>query len=579
MNNDRGYLGPAKLAAICAPVTVRILARVRTLAAHVLGRIAGEAFGLRPVPSEVALRENGELVQLLLESAPEAIYGIDLAGDCTFCNPACLRMTGYEQASELLGRNMHVAIHYAKPDGTPNPVEDCVIYQAFVQGIGTHGDNEVLWRKDGSSFAAEFWSRPLHRNHTVIGAIVTFVDITVRKQAEEVLRKAKEAAEAGSRAKSEFLANMSHEIRTPLNGIIGMTGLALETDLTPEQREYLETARLSSDLLLTVINDVLDFSKIEAGKSYLEASDFDLRKSLEATLRTFSQRASEKRLELRHDIDQQVPAMVSGDAARLRQVLVNLLGNAIKFTSVGEVALRVSVDQLLADTCLLHFTVSDTGLGIAADAQKLIFEPFIQADRSTTRTYGGTGLGLAISARLVKMMEGEIWVESEPGRGSRFHFTARLGAAIANLAEIGHQLPIARPALELAEPLRVLVVEDNAVNRKVAGRLLEKRGHHVVMAENGREALAALERDSYDLVFMDVQMPVLDGLEATRIIRVKEKSTALHQHIIALTAYAMIGDREKFLAAGMDAYLTKPIRVEELDEQLESWRRLRKNQG
>jgi CheY-like chemotaxis protein len=240
---------------------------------------------------------------------------------------------------------------------------------------------------------------------------------------------------------------------------------------------------------------------------------------------------------------------------------------------------RVSVDQLLDDTCLLHFTVSDTGLGIAADVQKLIFEPFTQADRSTTRTFGGTGLGLAISARLVKMMEGEIWVESEPSRGSRFHFTARLGAAVANLTEIGHQLPIARPSLELAEPLRVLVVEDNAVNRKVAERFLEKRGHHVAMAENGREALAALEKDTYDLVFMDVHMPELDGLEATRIIRVKEKGTALHQHIIALTAYAMIGDREKCLEAGMDAYLTKPIRAEELDEQLESWRRLQNNQG
>jgi PAS domain S-box-containing protein len=621
-------------ALIHAAVSLRMIARVRSLAraAQLLGRNAGEAFGLLPVRSEdelgvltrtfhrmagevreqrealearvnertamlslsneclaveisgharaeVKLREEGEMLMLLLECAPEGIYGIDLAGECTFCNPACLRMTGYEQASELLGRNMHQAIHYATPNGGPYPVEACSIYKAFVQGIGTHEDDEVFWRKDGSSFAAEFWSRPLHRDNTVIGAIVTFVDITVRKQAEEVLRKAKEAAEAGSRAKSEFLANMSHEIRTPLNGVIGMTELALETDLTSEQREYLETARLSSDVLLSVINDVLDFSKIEAGKSYLEVSEFDLRQTLEATLRTFSQRASEKRLELCLDIDPQLPVVVLGDAARLRQVLVNLLGNAIKFTSAGEVALRVSVDQLAAKTCLLHFTVSDTGLGIAADAQKLIFEPFTQADSSTTRTFGGTGLGLAISARLVKMMEGEIWVESQPGRGSQFHFTARLGAAVAKATEIVETAPLARPSLKLAESLRVLVVEDNAVNRKVATRLLEKRGHQVVVAENGREALAALEKDTYDVVFMDVQMPGLDGLEATRIIRGKEKSTALHQHIVALTAHAMIGDREKCLEAGMDAYLTKPIRAQELDEQLESWRLVRSNQG
>ena len=241
---------------------------------------------------------------------------------------------------------MHAVIHYAKPDGTPYPVQECSIYAGFLEGQGAHGDDEVLWRKNGTSFPVEFWSRLLHRNHRVIGMVVTFVDVTVRKQAEEAMRNAKEAAEAGSRAKSEFLANMSHEIRTPLNGVIGMTELALGTDLTEEQRDYLNTVKLSGDALLSVINDILDFSKIEAGKSDLEVSDFDFRASLETILKTFALRASEKKLELLYEVDGEVPEIMQGDANKLRQILVNLLGNAIKFTHAGEVALRVKIDKV-----------------------------------------------------------------------------------------------------------------------------------------------------------------------------------------------------------------------------------------
>jgi PAS domain S-box-containing protein len=492
---------------------------------------------------EAAVRDSTELVMLLLESAPEAIYGIDLKGDCTFCNPACLHLTGYEEPSELMGRNMHEVIHYAKADGTPYPVGDCTIYRAFIEGMGTHGDDEVLWRKDGSSFAAEYWSRPLHRNQEVIGAVVTFVDITARKQAEESLRTAKAAAEAASRAKSEFLANMSHEIRTPLNGVIGMTNLALATDLTDEQREFLETAKLSGDALLSVINDVLDFSKIEAGKAYLEAQDFNVRDSLQNIVKAFTPRASEKQLMLSCDIAEQVPVMVCGDAHRLCQILTNLLGNAIKFTPAGEVGLRVRVDHVDDENAMLHFTVADTGVGIAANACKMIFDPFTQGDSSTTRTFGGTGLGLAISARLVKMMEGEIWAESELGRGSEFHFTALLG--VSHVVEDAALTPIATAAPMNSSSLRVLLAEDNAVNRLVVTRLLEKQSHHVVAATTGREALAALSREHYDVVLMDVQMPDMDGFEATRAIRTTEKHTGRHQQIIALTAHAMIGDRER----------------------------------
>lgn len=516
---------------------------------------------------EAALRESTELVMLLLEFAPEAIYGIDLEGNCTFCNPACLLLTGYGEASELLGRNMHEVIHYAKADGTPYPVEECVIYRAFVEGMGTHADDEVLWRKDGSSFAAEYWSRPLHRNQQVIGAVVTFVDVTARKQAEETLRTAKAAAEAASRTKSEFLANMSHEIRTPLNGVIGMTNLALATDLTDEQREFLETAKLSGDALLSVINDVLDFSKIEAGKTYLEAQDFSLRDSLQDILKAFALRASEKQLTLSCDIDEQVPVMVCGDAYRLRQILTNLLGNAIKFTPAGGVALRVRVNHVDGENVALHFTVADTGVGIAANACEMIFDPFTQADSSTTRTFGGTGLGLAISARLVKMMGGDIRVESELGRGSKFHFTAHLGAG--HVASDTAVKPLAAAAPWNGSSLRVLLAEDNGVNRLVVTRLLEKQGHQVVAATTGREALAALSRAHYDVVLMDVQMPDMDGFETTRTIRTMEKETGRHQQIVALTAHAMIGDRERCLEAGMDAYLTKPISAPELYRLLE----------
>jgi signal transduction histidine kinase len=386
------------------------------------------------------------------------------------------------------------------------------------------------------------------------------------------------AADMANAAKSEFLANMSHEIRTPLNGIMGMTNLALDTKLTAEQAEYLETVKLSADALLSVISDILDFSKIEAGKIELEKIAFSLIDCIEGALKTIRFRANEKGLQLTCDIGAEVPSAVRGDPGRLRQVLLNLVGNAIKFTDEGEVGVKVLADVIEEKAVKFHFVVSDSGVGIAPDKADMIFESFNQADASTTRHYGGTGLGLTISRCLVGMMDGRLWVESELGVGSRFHFTARLITEENNVAVT--QTPPS-PAILIADPLvtrcllrdtgdflrglRILLAEDNRVNQKIAIRLLEKRGHHAVLAANGKEALEALAQGSFDLVLMDVHMPDMDGIEATMAIREKEKTTGLHQPIIAMTALAMKGDRERCLAAGMDGYLTKPIDLQQLD--------------
>jgi len=408
---------------------------------------------------------------------------------------------------------------------------------------------------------------------------------TVQRQNREIERLLKEAQQA-SRLKSEFLANMSHEIRTPMNGVIGMTELALGTQLSEEQREYLDTARLSAHSLLELLNDILDFSKIEAGRLDLNLIEFSLRQCIGDTAKMLQFSAEKKNLALDLSVDEGVPDRLVGDPHRLRQVLTNLLGNAIKFTDKGKVGLTVHLDSVKPGTSSrrqdrrvkLQFVVYDTGIGIPAEKRQLIFEAFRQADGSTTRKYGGTGLGLAISTRLVDLMGGSISVESEPGRGSRFLFTAEFTESYAgqsnrptDTVSLGNMLTAVgtnRPFP--VTPLQILLAEDNAVNQKLVTRLLEKRGHTVTLAGDGAEAVEHALKTSFHVILMDVQMPRMDGLAATAAIRAAERKKGARTPILALTAHTMKGDRERCLAAGMDDFINKPIDAPKLIEMVET---------
>ena len=775
------------------------------------------------------LAASEERSRLLLESTHEGIFGVDTHGVVSFVNASAAEQLGY-QRQELLGKEAHPLIHYARADGSPYPIEQCPMRAALADGKASQINDDVLWRKDGSSLDVEYTSVPIRKQDEILGAVVVFRDVgeqrraqealqklsraveqssssvvitdvdgtieyvnpkftevtgysydeavgqtprilksgeqspdfyedmwqtitsgqewhgefrnrkkngqvyweiasispirdaegrlthfvavrddvTERKRYEEELRAARVTAESANRAKSDFLANMSHEIRTPMNGIIGMTELALDTELTPEQRDYLNTVKSSADALLSVINDVLDFSKIEAGKLELDPIDFALRDSLADMLNTLANRAHSKGLELAYEVMPEVPDALIGDVYRVRQIIVNLVGNAIKFTQRGEIMVGVEPTERTPEETTLHFFVQDTGIGIPPEKLEGIFQPFSQADVSTTRRYGGTGLGLAICVQLVELMEGRIWAESEAGQGSTFHFTAVLrigtamptadaqesrevleglpvlvvddnatnrrilegmlgnwrmkphsvadaGAALAALdraANAGHPFRVVvsdvnmpdtdgfmlcenvrsnpghrgmpfimltsavRPgdvarcrevgatshllkpvkqsllmnaiasavaeqqplALSREKPreakvtattdqaLRILLAEDNEVNQKFAVRAINKAGHSVSIANNGREAVDAWAAEQYDVVLMDVQMPEMDGLEATTKIRELEQARASGSRtpIIAMTANAMKGDKERCLAAGMDGYVSKPVKRQTL---------------
>lgn len=768
--------------------------------------------------AERRLADEKERIRLILESTAEGIYGVDTHGVCTFINQAALRILGFSSRDQVLGFNSHLLFHHSHADGTTYPMQDCPVGHAFRSEKGTHADDEVYWRADGTSFPVEYWSHSIFRSGQAIGSVVTFLDIsqrrsfevaireseqkfravfedaelgiavadlksgqitvnpayermlgctaqemsslgifdelthpddveqdrnsyqrltrgeidrldiekryllrdgrmvwaraefslqrdaagkpqyilglatdiTERKHAEEKLRtserqlrtfiedapvcvamfdramrylaasrrwvtdygfgnsdltglclydlipglpekwreshrrglagekqhlgedvwiradgseqwvtsavypwrdphgnvggiiisaedisqrkqfeqqlqKSKHAAEAASAAKSTFLATMSHEIRTPLNGILGMTDLVLDTELTSDQRENLSLVRFSAESLLSIINDILDFSKIEAGKLEMEMIPFRLRGSLQQILKTCAIRAQQKGLQFFFNAPTDVPDALIGDPGRLRQVLLNLVGNAIKFTERGQILVAVAAAYPVKGRVLLHFGVKDTGIGIPPEIQEKIFAPFSQADGSMARKYGGTGLGLAICVRLVEMMGGRIWVESVPQKGSVFHFILDLALAEENAVVTDERPPLPAGAETFeGKGCRVLLVEDNAVNRTLAQRLLQKRGFTVTIAIDGKEAIAAMENAEFNLVLMDIQMPEMDGFEATAEIRKREQLTGRRTPIVALTAHALKEDRARCLAAGMDGYVTKPIQPADL---------------
>jgi two-component system, sensor histidine kinase and response regulator len=664
--------------------------------------------GLR---EEVSARERaeGELREVLVQArqlaaivefASDAVVGGDLNGTITSWNTGAERMLGY-RADQMLGRHLSTLIPESGRDGFDSILES-------VRAGKRVSHFETRWRMiDGTDVDVSLSvSHVRDASGNIVGLSTVARDVTEGRKAQDELLRAKGAAEAASRAKSEFLANMSHEIRTPMNGILGMTELALDTSLNFEQREYLELVKISASSLLNVINDILDFSKIEAGRLELDPVEFSLREALDDTMKTLALGADRKGLELALDVADDVPERLVGDPGRLRQVLVNLVGNAVKFTSTGEVIVRVSLENGRGGENTLKFSVSDTGIGIPLHQRESIFEAFTQGDGSTTRRYGGTGLGLTISSRLVELMGGNIWVESESGRGSTFHFTARFGraeglaiapgsAAIDTLAgmrtllvddnsvnlqilermltawgaaaatasggevalrmlgeaeadgrpfdlvildacmpgvdgfavaerirntpalahatimmltsidvedgakrcrELGISVFVTKPVRKVhlrdailatlgssreAEAavdtlarsnrsLRVLLAEDNLINQRVALTLLANRGHDVVVVANGRDAVSSALAESFDAILMDVQMPEMDGFEATAAIRKAEAASGGHVPIIAMTAHAMKGDRERCLASGMDAYLSKPIDVDRFLELVES---------
>jgi PAS domain S-box-containing protein len=532
-----------------------------------------------------------EYVESILDGIPDGVLVASTDGRIRGCNPALCELLGRSEGELCKSSLAEIFAAGTMP-----------VLPEIAAGAVARAETELRHR-DGHVVPVLISAGRLRGVDAPAGAdvpagawVLAVRDIGDRKRTEQVLHEAKEAAEAASRTKSEFLANMSHEIRTPMNGMLGAAGLLLETELAGEQRQWVETIERCGDALLAIVNDILDFSKIEAGRLELEKTELDLFETVEALAGLFAERLRGKDVELLISVDPALPRVVRGDPGRLRQVLINLVDNAIKFTSRGQVNVRASKHDETDQSLRVRFAVRDTGIGIAPSLEPHLFQPFTQADGSMTRKYGGTGLGLTIARQLVEMMDGAIHVESAEGQGATFWFTItleKLGAdqATGQAAPRATQQATPQATADAGAPRprrlgsrsdvtgphaagagqdrtrRVLVVEDNAVNQKVTVRMLSRRGYAATAVGNGLEALDALERDTYDAILMDCQMPEMDGYEATAEIRRRE-GDGPRMPIIAMTAHAMQGDRDRCLAAGMDGYISKPVTLDALDAAL-----------
>ncbi len=524
------------------------------------------------------LQERSADLKAITDSAFDAIVMMDALGHVSYWNPAAERILGYT-SSEVIGQDLHGLIVPARYRDGFNA--GFLRFQQTGQGaaLGKTHDLEAI-HKDGQEIPVQISLSAIETNGAW-HAVGILRDTTERKFADEALRQAtarasEQAAKAelANLAKSEFLANMSHEIRTPMHGVIGMTEQLLDSALTSQQRHCAEVIRDSSEALLNLINGILDLSKVEAGKLDLEVLDFDISAVFNHLTRIFAQQARNKGLEFITTIDPDVPRALRGDPGRLRQVLVNLAGNAVKFTATGVVTVRVGLADAALGAIGLRFVVSDTGIGIAADKQALLFEKFSQADVSTTRHYGGSGLGLAISKQLVQLMGGDIGVESTEGHGTSFWFTLPLAQSLSLTQLNPNPLQPTAPAigkLPTWQGLRALLAEDNIINQKVAVGFLQKLGLRVDVVGNGSDACQALTSEVYDVVFMDLQMPVMDGLDATRLLRSSQATINPGLPVIAMTANAMVGARQQCLEAGMNDYITKPVTTRSLAHVLEKW--------
>jgi len=520
--------------------------------------------------AERKIRESENKARIILDNSPGAITVLDE-------NKRIVSWNRY--AEELLGMNSGDL--YLKPVSEIYPPDEWKKIQKLElskEGRRHHIETKVI-RKEGKVIDVDLSVNILtDMNKKMIGSVGIMQDITHQKRTKEMLLNAKLAAEEISRAKTLFLANMSHEVRTPMNTIMGMIDLTLDTELSKEQRDNLKTVKDAADILLSLLNDILDLSRVEAGKIHLEKIEINISNIVKSVCKGMSILAKNKNLKLEWEVEPHVPELVHGDPIRLRQVMVNLINNAIKFTFKGTIMIKVRVQAMSDDgSCEIIFSVTDEGVGIPQDKLKKIFDPFTQADASTTRRFGGTGLGLSISRKLVDMMGGRIWVESQEFKGSTFFFTGTFPIVkkedipqALKEKSIEEELLAQLPKRDLRH-LSILLAEDNIVNQKMAKRILEKRGWSVKTADNGRQVLDYLEKGAFDLILMDALMPVLDGYEATRLIREREKKTGEHIPIIALTARAMSGDMNKCLASGMDGYVSKPIDRQKLYETIEKF--------